>query len=167
MDKAKKTFSFVVIAIIAIITTITFYFRGKKNKSKNITGNFPLMENSTGEVVKDIQKRLNEIFPGINLEVDGILGANTKKYVSMAVGFPVTSELYEQLKRMAPGENINTENSNTRTVRNIEPVYTDDTGKRWIIVGVWKGGTWGCPAGQSKIYVDGKWVCAIRSNEKA
>lgn len=45
-------------------------------------------------------------------------------------------------------------------------VVTNANGK-WIVKGDWKGGTFGCPSGQSKIWNGVKWVCAVRSGPNA
>lgn len=56
--------------------------------------------------------------------------------------------------------------SKTKVTKNKagEDVVTDANGK-WIVKGAWKGGTFGCPSGQSKIWNGTTWVCAVRSSE--
>jgi len=97
----------IAIAIIAFLLTIGWFLLSNKEKVKEkgikLTTNeiWPLDLGYKGEIVTDIQKRLNKVDPTIKLVEDGELGPQTAQYLKKFVGFPLTQKGYYELAEMS------------------------------------------------------------------
>jgi hypothetical protein len=101
---------FLIVVVVVVVIIIAAYFLTRKPVSQETKNKlkdplqpsiYPLGLGYKGEIVKDIQQKLNRIFPGVNLAVDGEIGNETAKHLKWAVGFPVTQKMYQDLTVMA------------------------------------------------------------------
>jgi hypothetical protein len=95
----------IMIAVLIILVAIFFYVSKPYEKGSPRSAIkpdiWPLSQGYEGEIVKDIQAKLNRIFWGENLAIDGKLGPRTAALIKKAVGMPLTKENYEVLTVMA------------------------------------------------------------------
>ncbi len=94
----KKQIIITLIILLVVISILFYVFGGSKKTSASI---YPLTLGYKGEIIKDIQRKLNRIDPTIKLQEDGVLGVMTKMYLEKFASYPLTEQGYADLTLMA------------------------------------------------------------------
>jgi hypothetical protein len=103
MSRLHITFICIAVLIAFVITFYLLTRQPDKGSTRSLVkpGIWPLNVGYEGDIVKDIQTKLNRIFWGANLEVDGKLGTQTANYIKQAASFPLTEKGYQDISIMA------------------------------------------------------------------
>lgn len=94
------------VVVLIIIIWVIYYFTNKAKKDPNFRIKtkgtiYPLYIGYKGEIVKDIQSKLNRIDRSWQLEVDGIIGTKTMQALKTVGYYPLTQEGYFAITEMA------------------------------------------------------------------